>query len=115
MPLSRKLTIGLAAAAIAVVLVGGVVATQSGNPGRVTINGILILPYDAALIGLAPGDYWFDQLSGFYGLVGGPALGNVNYGPDVGGGGGYNFDTLFGGGMSDGSCAFILEVQVGNC
>ena len=82
-----------------------------------TINGQLIHPLDAAYLGIPPGHYWLDPMTGAYGLVGGPLLGYV--GQNAGGTGlgpGFNEITIGGGSlMSDGQCSFIEGVPVGNC
>jgi hypothetical protein len=111
---SRRLlaTLGIAAVA-ATALAGSLTLTSQAQTGRVTINGVLVSPYDALVLGIPDGDYWYDPTTGAYGFVGGALIGYVNGGNT--GHGGYNFETPFGGGMSDGSCAFILEVPVGDC
>jgi len=111
---SRRLLAVLGIATVIAIGVTGVVAlTSQAQAGRVTINGVLISPHDALVLGLPSGDYWYDPATGAYGLIGGPVIGYAGAGN--GGQGGYNFETPFGGGMSDGNCAFILEVAVGNC
>jgi hypothetical protein len=111
---SRRLLVAIGIAAVAVLgIAGGVALTSQAQAGRVTINGVLISPHDALVLGLPNGDYWYDPSTGAYGLIGGPLIGYAGGGN--GGQAGYNFETPFGGGMSDGNCAFILEVAVGNC
>ena len=59
----------------------------------VTVNGQLLTPYQVVeaerAIGmqLRSGHYWYDEASGLWGLVGGPALGRIQAAQSAGGSG----------------------------
>jgi hypothetical protein len=92
----------------------------------VSINGYYVSDFDLAGIDqtlgfhLPDGHYWYDMSTGYWGEVGGPAIGQIATG---GGGGtepGYNQQTAGGGIMSDGQCSGYLHpggttVMTGNC
>ena len=67
------------------------VPSAASGPSGVRINRVEL---DAATVGalaqqfgvqVAPGDYWYDPLSGLFGLMGGPGLGFTMPGLEVGG------------------------------
>ena len=91
----------------------GAAAPASAQTGTVTINGVLISPIDAYVLGIPDGDYWYDPNTGEFGYIGYPASGVL--GAPQGMEPGYNVNTYFGGMMSDGNCAFVLGVPAGDC
>ena len=111
----------LAALILAVTSAGFATSAWANHLSARTIfvNGQLLNPYEvaqadqAAGYRLPSGFYWLDHGTGYWGLVGGPALGRVA--PTGGGGGGgggqghYNTVIDPGGGCEGGSCVNIID------
>lgn len=100
--------------AVAIVAMTATLAPVAAQTGYVTINGVLIHPLDAYALGIPDGDYWYDPVTGYYGYINGPAIGQVGTAAPASEPG-YNINGPFGSSMSDGDCAFVLGVPVGNC
>jgi len=85
----------LVALALLGVAAGAAVPTPATAQQRmVTVNGVLLGPQQLAVADraagfrLPTGHYWLDHQSGYWGVVGGPAVGRVPPQPRQGGGGG---------------------------
>jgi hypothetical protein len=58
---------------------------QAGAAGQVFINGVAMSPADAQAARIPAGRYWYDRMSGLWGVEGGPTLGVTQAGLNVGG------------------------------
>ncbi len=93
-------------------------ANASGGGTSVFVNGRELHPMDVAalmpLVGpVMPGRYWL-RYDGFYGVEGGPALGNLMVlAQQRAGGGGYNRTAVGGHIGSDGQSSFYLDPGTG--
>ena len=104
--------------AFATALVAITAMPAMAQSGYVTINGMMMHPYDAIAMGIPDGDYWLDPVTGYYGIFGDPRpLGQLGapqaYQDPTGPG--FNVRTPGGDLMSDGNCSFIVGVPVGSC
>jgi hypothetical protein len=84
----------------------------------VSVNGVWLGPAELAMADgnagyrVPDGHYWYDVRTGYWGLVGGPALGQVSPAPAAGqswyhaGPGGYS--------GGDGSCSYFFDPQTGS-
>jgi hypothetical protein len=119
----------------AVVLLAGLAMGPIGDDARagqrlISVNGAWLSPQeiltadDCVGFILPDGDYWLDHESGYWGVVGGPAVGRLPAGCTGGQGGagrGYTYSGPGGHTGSDGSCGYYFDpetgtsVMTGNC
>lgn len=96
-------------------------AALPGHAGqrRVSVNGVWLGPADQALADrnagyrVPDGYYWYDPASGYWGLLGGPALGWVPPAASQGRSGGTYHAGPGGYTGSDGSCSYFFDPQSG--
>ena len=97
-------------------------ASANHTGGRtIFVNGQLLNPYQVAQADqnagyrVPDGFYWLDHASGYWGLVGGPALGRIapsgGGGGSSGAGGSGHYNTVIDttGGCEGGSCVNIID------
>lgn len=113
--------------AVAVVLATlGLAPESSAQQRTVVVNGVVLSPQqlyalDQMAGGFVPnGNYWLDPNTGLWGYAGNPTpMGQLGAGTGINtwgaDGPGYNRRTPGGDLMSDGNCAFIAGVPVGDC
>ena len=80
---------------LAVVLVGGFSVPARAQAQQVTVNGRALTAADLAAlrqrhrlpesVAIAPGRYWYDRVSGLWGMEGGPTQGQLLAGLELGG------------------------------
>lgn len=115
---------------IAVLALAGAIVLSAGPSEAqqrfVVVNGALLSPEQLHVLdrmagGHVPnGAYWIDPGSGIWGYAGDPTPRGRIAAPAAGQGGGTGYSGQldrgpFGTYMSDGSCAFVNGVPVGNC
>ncbi len=97
---------------------GDLPADASGTGTYVFVNGRELHPMDIGLLTsllgpVYPGRYWL-RYDGFYGVEGGPAIGNlIALAQRAGGGGGYNRTNPFGHLGSDGQSSYFFDPSTG--
>lgn len=97
---------------------GPLPADASGGGTYVFVNGRELHPTDVALLvsvlgPVYPGRYWL-RYDGFYGVEGGPALGNlIALAQRAAGGSGYNRTNPFGHLGSDGQSSYFFDPDTG--
>lgn len=118
MPSSIRLraTASLVAINLALLLSSAAVAQQRA----VSVNGVWLGPEQLAVADmyagyrLPDGNYWYDAASGYWGVVGGPVLGQVP--PAAATGGNQSWYHAGPGGYtgSNGSCSYYFDPQTGS-
>ena len=119
----------LSIAGVLAVLSLGLSHESAAQQRVVIVNGLVLSPdqlyvLDQMAGGFVPnGNYWLDPNTGIWGYAGNPTpMGQLGGGGGSSGintwgadGPGYNRRTPGGDLMSDGNCAFVAGVPVGNC
>ena len=115
---------------VSIMMISQASAYHEYSGGPIVVNGQELSSADGAALmqhyGIIPaGNYWYDPVSGFWGVQGGSASFNLNAqaGYSSGGsagGSGYNVNTYGGSLISDGNCHGVLlpggsSVMSGNC
>ena len=108
----------LSAFLAAALILGSGVASATHSSRMIFVNGVLLNPYQtmeadrSTGFRLPNGAYWYDDRTGLWGVVGGPAVGRVNTGANSRPrrwGGLYPIVIDPSGGCEGGSCVNILD------